>query len=151
MTVEATLAELGYAYEPADIDVMGVFHAAVRTGNLVFTSGNVPSHGGVDIKGKVGGDLNVEAGQKAAELCAYNCLRAIGAVADINSIVRIVKVLGMVNVADGFDNTSGVINGASHFLTRVFGEDIGKHARSAVGMVIPANWAVEVEMVVEVA
>jgi enamine deaminase RidA (YjgF/YER057c/UK114 family) len=87
--------------------------------------------------------------KKAAEICAYNCLRAAGAVADIERIKRVVKVFGMVDVADGFDQTSDVINGASDFLNKVFGKD-NSHARSAVGVVLPGNWSVEVEMVMSV-
>jgi len=101
---------------------------------------------GEAIKGKVGSDVDLDTAKKAAEICAFNCLRAAGAVVDVESITRVVKVFGMVNVADGFDNTSGVINGASEFVQKVFGEK-GGHARSAVGMVIPSNFAVEVEMI----
>jgi len=100
------------------------------------------------IKGKVGETVSVEEAYKAAEICAYKCIKAVGAIADINDIVRVVKVLGMVNVSDNFNNTSGVINGATHFFNKLFPET-GSHARSAVGMVIPNNWAVEVEIVVE--
>lgn len=139
------LKELGYDYEPAPIEVFD-FHQAVRTGNLVFTSGQVSGLGEVAIKGKVGEDVDLETAYKAAELCAYRCLMAVGAVADVNDIVKVVKVLGMVNVGAEFDNTSGVINGATHFLNKLFD---GNHARSAVGMVIPANWAVEIEMIFE--
>ena len=121
---------------------------AVRVGNLVFTSGQVSALGDLDIRGKVGGDLTLEEGQKAAEICAVNCLRAIAAVADPDSIVRIIKVLGMVNVAEGFDATPAVINGATNLLNTVVGDN-GTHARSAVGMVLPFNYAVEVELVAE--
>jgi enamine deaminase RidA (YjgF/YER057c/UK114 family) len=141
------LRELGYEYSPANL-IIGSFQAAVQVGNLVYTSGQIPLMGDVQIKGKVGTDLGLEDAQKAAEICAFNCFRAIGAVADIESIKRVVKVLGMVNVADGFNDTSGVINGCSEFLKKVLGEN-GSHARSAVGMVLPGNWAVEVEMIVE--
>jgi len=142
------ILDLGYEYQPADV-AKGVFQPAVRVGNLVFTSGQIPILGDKQIKGKVGRDISLEEAYKAAEICAFNCLKAIGTVADIESVDRIVKVLGMVNVADGFDNTSGVINGCSDFLVKVFGEN-GIHARSAVGMVLPGNWAVEVEMVVSI-
>lgn len=140
------LKELGYDYQPAPIEVFD-FHQAVRTGNLVYTSGQVSGLGDLIIKGKVGEDVDLETAYKAAEICAYRCLMAVGAVADVNDINKIVKVLGMVNVGAGFDNTSGVINGATHFLNKIFE---GNHARSAVGMVIPANWAVEIEMVAEI-
>lgn len=141
------LRELGYEYSPANL-MIGSFQAAVQVGNLVYTSGQIPLMGDLQIKGKVGTDLTLLEAQKAAEICAFNCIRAIGAVADIESVKRIVKVLGMVNVAEGFDDTSGVINGCSDFLKKIWGEN-GTHARSAVGMVLPGNWSVEVEMIVE--
>jgi enamine deaminase RidA (YjgF/YER057c/UK114 family) len=144
------LAKLGYTYQPATLGVGTFpFHSAVRVGDLVFTSGQVPNLDGREVRGRVGVDLDLAEAKKAAEICAFNCLRAVGAVADIESVTRIVKVLGMVNVGPGFDDTSGVINGCSEFLREVFGEQ-GYHARSAVGMVLPSNWAVEVEMVVSV-
>jgi len=149
MSIIEKLAELGYSYEPAQLE-FPPFQQARRVGDLVFTSGQISTHDGVEIKGKVGKDLDIDEAAKAAELSAYNCLRAVGAVADIESIQGIVKVLGMVNVADGFDSTPKVIDGASRFLLDALG-DRGRHARSAVGMVLPYNWAVEIEMVVHVA
>jgi enamine deaminase RidA (YjgF/YER057c/UK114 family) len=140
---------MGYVVEPAQLD-NGKFVQATKVDNLVFTSGQVPSWGGKSIKGKIGGDLTVEQGYEAAKLCALNNLRAIRAVvASLDNIVRFVKVFGMVNVAPGFENTPAVINGCSEFIREVFGE-AGHHSRSAVGMTIPLNWAVEIEMVVEV-
>jgi len=141
------LKELGYEYKPAELKVLD-FQQAVKTGNLVFTSGQTPLLNGKGAKGKVGGDVDFETAYKAAEVCAYKCLQALGAVANINDVVRIVKVLGMVNVGEGFTNTSGVINGATHFLNKLFPNK--GHARSAVGMQIPNDWAVEIEMVIEV-
>jgi enamine deaminase RidA (YjgF/YER057c/UK114 family) len=142
------LLDLGYSYEAAPLEVL-TFHNAVKTENLIFVSGQIPFLNETAIKGKVGDDIDIEMAKKAAEICAYNCLRAAGAVADIESIKRVVKVFGMVNVADGFDQTSDVINGASDFLNKVFGKD-NSHARSAVGVVLPGNWSVEVEMVMSV-
>lgn len=142
------LREHGYTYEPMGLQIL-TFHVAKKIGNLVFTSGQIPLLGDTQIKGKVGCDLDLATAQKAAEICAYNCLRAVGAVVDIESIDSIVKVLGLVNVADGFDDTSSVINGASEFFTKIFGDN-GYHARSAVGAVLPSNWAVEVELVAAV-
>jgi enamine deaminase RidA (YjgF/YER057c/UK114 family) len=82
-------------------------------------------------------------------LSTLNALQAIHTLVGIDNVVRVVKVLGMVNVAPGFDNTPGVIHGCSDLLLAVFGE-AGAHARSAVGMVIPFNYATEVELIVEV-
>lgn len=147
--ITAKLKELGFEFQPAPVPVPGFkFHPAVQTGNLVFTSGQVSVLGDEAIKGKVGEDVDLETAQRAAEICAFNCIRAVGAVADIDKIHRIVKVLGMVNVGKNFNNTSGVINGATEFFNKLVGEDNG-HARSAVGMVLPGNWAVEIEIVVE--
>ncbi len=146
MTLTDKLTTLGYEYSPAKLEVFD-FHQAVQTGNLVFTSGQVSGLDDLSYKGKVGADIDLETAYQAAELCAYRCLQAVGAVADVNQISRVVKMLGMVNVAEGFDNTSGVINGATHFLNTLF--DGQSHARSAVGMVLPANWAVEIEIVFE--
>lgn len=143
------LAKLGYIYQPAPLKVMS-FHSAVVTGSLVFTSGQVPVLGSTAIKGKVGRDVDLNLAKKAAEICAFNCICAAGAVVDVSLIKRAIKVFGMVNVAEGFDQTSEVINGATEFLNALFYET-GTHARSAVGLVVPANWAVEVEMVFEFA
>lgn len=141
------LKELGYDYEPGPLKVRD-FQNAVRTGNLIFTSGQVSSLGDIQYKGKVGEGVDLDTAYKAAELCAYRCLQAVGAIDDVNNISRAVKVLGMVNVGGDFNNTSGVINGATDFLNKIFGEE-NTHARSAVGMVIPGDWAVEIEMVFE--
>ncbi|GAB4439977.1 MAG: RidA family protein [Chloroflexi bacterium OHK40] len=149
MSYEERLRELGYTLEPVELDV-GRFMLAVRTGNLIFTAGSVSRWGDREIKGKLGADLTVEVGYEAARLCALGCLRAVKALTgSLDAVVQVVKVLGMVNVAPGFDNTPGVIHGCSDLLREVFGE-AGRHARSAVGMTIPFNYAVEVEMVVEV-
>jgi enamine deaminase RidA (YjgF/YER057c/UK114 family) len=141
------LTSLGYEFTPARLQHRA-FHVAVRSGTLVFTSGQGPVLGDVVYEGKVGEDVSVESAQKAAEICAFNCLRAVGAVVDIESVTRVVKVFGMVNVATGFSDTATVINGATEFLNAIFGDD-NTHARSAVGMTLPNNWAVEVEIVVE--
>jgi enamine deaminase RidA (YjgF/YER057c/UK114 family) len=149
MSYEAKLKEMGYAIEPVQLD-NGKFVQAVRTGNLVFTSGNVSSWGDKIIKGKVGRDLTVEEGYEGARFAALNCLRAIKTVtSSLDDIVRIIKVFGMVNVAPDFDNTPGVIHGCSDLLRDVFGE-VGHHARSAIGLTVPFNFAVEIELIVEV-
>lgn len=149
MSYEQRLQELGITIEPLELD-SGRLIRATRTGNLVYTPGQVSGWKDTEFKGKVGADLTLEQGYEAARLCAVNNLRAIKTLmGSLDSIVQIVKVFGMVNVAPDFDNTSGVINGCSDFLREVFG-DACYHARSAVGMTIPSNWAVEIEMIVEV-
>ena len=146
---EGKLTEMGYKIDPLNLE-FGKFVQGVRVGNLIFTSGQVPSWEGKEIKGKVGKDLTIEQAQQAARLCTLNNLRVIKTIAgSLDKITRIVKVFGMVNVAPDFDSTPAVINGCSELLREVFG-DVGKHARSAVGMTVPLNFAVEIEMVVEV-
>ena len=149
MSYEAKLREMGYSVEAIELNAGKIMHA-VRTGNLIYTSGQVSRWGGEEVKGKVGRDLTVEQGYEGARYSALSCLAAIKTLAgSLDDIVRIVKVLGMVNVAPDFDNTPGVIHGCSDLLLEVFGET-GRHARSAVGMTIPNNYAVEIEMIVEV-
>jgi enamine deaminase RidA (YjgF/YER057c/UK114 family) len=148
---EQNLRDLGYRLEPlADLD-QGRFMRAVRTGDLIYTAGHVSNFGGRAIRGKLGDDLTVEQGYEAARLATLGALQAVKSlVGDLGQVEQVVKVLGMVNVAPGFDNTPGVIHGCSDLLLKVFGE-AGRHARSAVGMVIPHNYAVEIELIVQVA
>ncbi len=149
MSYEAKLRELGYSIEPIELDAGKLMHA-VRTGNLIYTSGQVSRWGDREIKGKLGRDLSVEQGYEAARLCALNCLRAVKTLAgSLDNVAQIVKLLGMVNVAPDFDDTPAVIHGGSDLLREVFGA-AGRHARSAVGMTIPLNYAVEIELIVEV-
>ena len=148
MSYEAKLRELGYSIEPIELDAGKLMHA-VRTGNLIYTSGQVSRWGDREIKGKLGRDLSVEQGYEAARLCALNCLRAVKTLAgSLDNVAQIVKLLGMVNVAPDFDDTPAVIHGASDLLLELFGA-AGRHARSAVGMTIPMNYAVEIELIVE--
>lgn len=149
MSFEAKVSELGYQLAVVDLN-MGRIMGAVRVGNLVFTSGQVSRFGDKSIIGKVGADLTVEQGYEAAKLSALGCLQAVKSLTgSLDNVVRVVKVLGMVNVAPGFNNTPGVIHGASDLYLEVFGE-AGRHARSAVGMQIPGDYAVEVETIFEV-
>lgn len=149
MSYDAKLKELGYSLNKVEMD-NGKFLLAVQTGNLIFTSGSVPSWNGKVVKGLVGQDLTVDEGYDAARLCALNCLQAVyNITGSLDKVVRVVKLLGMVNVAPGFNDTPGVVHGASNLIREIFGE-AGHHARSAVGMTIPFNFAVEVEMIVEV-
>jgi enamine deaminase RidA (YjgF/YER057c/UK114 family) len=149
MSYEVKLKEMGYDLQPVDLNA-GRLMLAVRTGNLVYTSGQVSRFGGKEIIGKVGADLTIEQGYEGAKLCALGCLQAAKSlVGSLDNIVRVIKVLGMVNVAQGFNNTPGVIHGASDLFLSVFGK-AGCHARSAVGMQIPSDYAVEVEVIFEV-
>jgi enamine deaminase RidA (YjgF/YER057c/UK114 family) len=147
---EAKLTALGYTLAPVEL-FTGRFMRAVRTGNLIYTAGSVSSFDGTEIKGQIGADLSVEQGYTAARLATLSALAAVKAVAggSLEAVAQVVKVLGMVNVGPNFNRTSDVIHGCSDLLLEVFG-DAGRHARSAVGMVIPYNYAVEVELIVEV-
>lgn len=149
MSFEAKLKTMGYVIEPGDLST-GKFMRAVRTGRLIYTAGAVSDWDGNAIKGRVGDDLTVAQGYEAAQLATLAGLRAIKSLAgSLDHIAQFVKVLGMVNVAPGFNDTPSVIHGCSDFLLEVFGE-AGRHARSAVGMTIPYNFAVEIELIVEV-
>lgn len=149
--ISARLAELGVAL-PAVATPLAAYVPAVRTGNLVYTSGQLPLVAGEPThSGKVGADVTPEEGKIAARTCALNALAAVDALVGINSIVRIVKVVGFVASSPGFHGQPGVVNGASEFLGEVFGE-AGSHARSAVGVAeLPLDVPVEVELIVEVA
>lgn len=149
--VEKKLVELGIKL-PATQKPIANYVKAVRTGNLVFLAGHGPSNAeGKDITGKVGKDLTVQQGYDAARSVGLNLLASLKAeIGDLNKVKRIVKVLGMVNCAEGFTEQPKVINGFSDLMVSIFGEK-GKHARSAVGMyALPNNIAVEIEMIVEV-
>ncbi len=149
MAHETKLKEMGYTLEPIELNAGRLMHA-VRTGNLVYTSGQVSRWGDQKVQGKVGRDVTVEQGYEGAKMAALCCLRALKTLTgSLDSVVRVVKVLGMVNVAPDFTNTPGVIHGASDLFIEVFGE-AGRHARSAVGMQIPEDYAVEVEVIFEV-
>ena len=149
--VEEKMKELGITL-PETVKPLAAYIPAIRTGDYVYTSGQVPFSGGeLKYSGKIGFDLSIEEGQKAAELCALNGLSAIKSeIGDLNNIEQIVKVTVFVNSADGFTDQPKVANGASEFLGKIFG-DAGKHVRSAVGVnELPVNSAVEVEMIVKV-
>jgi enamine deaminase RidA (YjgF/YER057c/UK114 family) len=125
---------------------------AVRSGDLVFTSGQLPTVAGELLaRGLVGTAIEPEHATQLARTCALNALAAVGSVVDLDSVVRVVKVVGFVASAPGFTGQPGVVNGASALLGEVFG-DAGTHARSAVGVaVLPLDAPVEVELVVQVA
>jgi enamine deaminase RidA (YjgF/YER057c/UK114 family) len=148
--IEAKLKAMGYEMAPAKLG-QGKIEPAVRTGNLVFVSGQVSARGDEKYFGKVGKDLTVEQGYQAARLCGLNALAAIKAVVgDLDQVTRIVKLLGMVNAGEGFTDTPNVIHGCTDLLNELYGA-AGRHARSAVGLYqLPANYAVEIEMIVEV-
>ncbi len=150
MSIKEKLSSLGLTLPTAAAPV-AAYVPAVKTGNLVFTAGQLPVvDGKLVLTGKVGSDVTAEDAKKMAEICALNALAAISLVADIDQIEKIVRVGGFVNAAPGFVAIPAVINGASELLIKLFGEVNGKHARTAVGVAeLPLNAPVEVEMVVQ--
>jgi enamine deaminase RidA (YjgF/YER057c/UK114 family) len=151
VTTSERLAELGIEL-PAVVAPLAAYVPAVRTGNLVYTSGQLPMiDGALPQAGKVGGDVTAEEAKGLARTCALNALAAVHSLVGVDSVVRVVKVVGFVASAPGFNGQPGVVNGASELLGDVFG-DAGVHARSAVGVSeLPLNAPVEVELIVEVA
>ena len=150
MSIQSKLAELGLTLPVAAAPV-AAYVPAVRTGNLVFTAGQLPLvDGKIPFVGKVGSDVTPEQAKDLAQICALNALAAISLVADIDQIERVVRVGGFVNGIPGFVAIPAVINGASELLIKLFGEVNGKHARTAIGVAeLPLNAPVEVEMVVQ--
>ena len=150
--IDKRLAELGITL-PVPAKPVANYVGWVRTGNLVYTAGQVPlKDGKIEYQGKLGKEYTVEQGAQAARICAINVVAqlkdAVGG--DLDRIKRIVKVVGFVNGLPDFADHPKVVNGASDLLVEIFG-DKGRHARSAVGSgSLPVNVAVEVEAVAEV-
>ena len=148
---EQRLADLGLALPPIAAPV-AAYVPAVRSGNHVFTSGQLPTvEGSLVTTGKVGAEVDAEQAKGLARICILNALAAVkGEVGDLAAVRRVVKVVGYVASAPDFTGQPGVVNGASELLGEVFG-DAGQHARSAVGVaVLPLDAPVEIELVVEV-
>jgi enamine deaminase RidA (YjgF/YER057c/UK114 family) len=151
MTTSARLRELGIEL-PAVVPPLAAYVPAVRTGNLVYTAGQLPmDKGSLAATGKVGAAVSPEDGKALARLCALNALAAVHALVGIDAVTRVVKVVGFVASAPGFNGQPAIVNGASELFGEVFG-DAGAHARSAVGVSeLPLDAPVEVEIVVEIA
>jgi enamine deaminase RidA (YjgF/YER057c/UK114 family) len=149
-SASARLAELGLSLPPV-VAPLAAYVPAVRTGALVYTSGQVPMvDGALAGTGKVGVDVSPENAAALARTCALNALAAVDALVGIDNVVRVVKVVGFVASDPSFTGQPAVINGASELLGEIFGE-AGRHARSAVGVAsLPLDAPVEVELVVEV-
>jgi len=150
VSVSAKLAELGIEL-PDVVPPLAAYVPAVRTGNLVYTAGQLPMKAGSLVQsGKVGAAVTPEDGKALARVCALNALAAVHSLVGIDSVTRVVKVVGFVASAPGFNGHPGVINGASQLFGEVFG-DAGAHARSAVGVSeLPLDAPVEVEVIFEV-
>ncbi len=150
MSIKEKLSSLGLTLPTAAAPV-AAYVPAVKSGNLVFTAGQLPVvDGKLVLTGKVGSDVTGEDAKKMAEICALNALAAISLVADIDQIEKIVRVGGFVNGAPGFVAIPAVINGASELLIKLFGDVNGKHARTAIGVAeLPLNAPVEVEVIIQ--
>lgn len=149
--VRRKLAEIGLTL-PIAAKPLAAYVPAIRTGNIVFTAGQLPLiDGKIQLTGKVGGSVSIDQAKELAQVCALNCLAAVETVADVNKILKVLRVVGYVNGIPGFVTQPAVINGASELFIHIWGEG-GKHARSAIGVAeLPLNAPVEVELVVEVA
>lgn len=150
MSWAENLKELGLELPPAPKPV-AVYVPGVRSGNYVYTSGQLPFvNGELPLTGKLGAEISIEQGAEMAKLAALNALSVVNDLVGLDNVVRIVKVVGFVASAAGFNSQPLVINGASELLGAVLGE-AGVHARSAVGVnELPLNTPVEVELVAEV-
>jgi len=149
--IEARLQEKGIEL-PTVGAPQGAYVPYTTAGNLLFLAGQLPMwNGEVQITGKVGQDLDLEEGQRAARLCGLNLIaqvkQALGG--DLDRVTRIVNLKGFVNCAVDYTQQPKVVNGASHLMAEAFGEDVGQHSRAAVGAgSLPLNIAVEVEGIV---
>jgi enamine deaminase RidA (YjgF/YER057c/UK114 family) len=150
MTIADRLQALGYSL-PEPARPLASYVPAVRTGNLVYTSGQLPIVSGtLTARGQVGLDLNEDEAREAARVAAINALAAISSVASLDEVVQVVHVTGYVASTDGFTDQPTVVNGASDLLLELFGE-AGKHSRAAVGVsTLPLGAPVEIDMIVEV-
>ena len=147
----AKLAELGLQLPPV-VPPVAAYVPAVRSGNHVYVSGQLPMvDGKLPATGKVGAEVSADDAKAMARQCALNALAAVDSVAGLDAVTRVVKVGGFVAAAEGFTAIPGVINGASELFGAVFG-DAGRHARSAVGVAeLPLGAPVEVDVIFEVA
>lgn len=149
-TPEERLAELGLTVPEVAAPVAS-YVPAVRSGNYVFTSGQLPMRSGeLMVTGKVGGEVTPEEAVECAQQCALNAIAAVKAeIGDLSQVKRIVKVVAFIASTPDFTGQPGVANGASELFGHAFGE-AGVHARSAVGVpVLPLDSPVEVELLVE--
>lgn len=151
MTTSERLRELGISL-PQVAAPVAAYVPAIRTGNQVWTSGQIPFvNGELAATGKVGAEVSAEDAYNYARIAALNALAAVDALVDIDKVTRVLKIVGFVASAEDFGGQPAVINGASELMGEIFG-DAGAHARSAVGVAeLPLNSPVEVEIIVEIA
>jgi enamine deaminase RidA (YjgF/YER057c/UK114 family) len=152
MSVEDRIVDLGYRLgDPPP--PLGQYVRCVLADGFAFTAGHGPfdEFGKVSVRGQVGGELSLEQGQEAARLSMVSCLASLkSALGSLDNVDRIVKLLGFVNCAPGFTDTSAVMDGASELLVHAFGAS-GVHARAAIGTtVLPGGIPVEIELIAKV-
>src|SRR5262245_1954517 len=151
MGAEAKLKALGITL-PAPAQPLGNYIPGVRVGNLLFLSGHGPEFkGSPTVRGKLGRELSLEDGYKVAREVGLNLLGSARSIlGSLDKVKRVVKVLGMVSSAEGFNSQPKVINGFSDLMVEVFGEN-GRHARTAVGAAeLPSGIPVEIDMILEI-
>jgi enamine deaminase RidA (YjgF/YER057c/UK114 family) len=149
--VSERLAQLGITL-PAVAAPVAAYVPAVRTGDQVWTSGQLPFvDGALTVTGKVGAEVSAEEASDLARTAALNALAAVDALVGVDKITRVLKIVGFVASAEGFAGQPAVVNGASNLMGEIFGE-AGAHARSAVGVAeLPLGAPVEIELIVEIA
>jgi enamine deaminase RidA (YjgF/YER057c/UK114 family) len=152
--IEAKIAKLGYVLPKDPPAPKGNYTGYIRRGNTIYLSGHLPQQpDGSLILGRLGENMTVEQGQQAARVAALNIFATLRAAAggDLDKITKFVKVTGFVNSTPDFTSQPAVLNGCSDLVGEVFGEEIGRHCRSALGVnVLPLGVAVEIEAIVEV-
>ncbi|AVO44900.1 RidA family protein [Phreatobacter cathodiphilus] len=150
-TIAARLAELGIVL-PTPVAPIANYVPFVRSGTMLVVSGQISLGPDGLMAGKLGGGVSIEEGQKAARQCGLNVIAQIqSAVGNLDNVIRIVRLGGFINCTPDFLDAPKVMNGASDLMVEVFGEK-GRHARSTIGVAaLPANAAVEVEAMVEIA
>ncbi len=150
MSVDDRLKELHIVLP--EVQPAGNYVPAVRTGNLVFLSGQLPKvEGKIAFKGRVGRDVNLESARRAARACVTNLLAALKQeIGSLDKVKKVIRVIGYINTYPGFNDHSKVLDAASDLLVEIFGE-AGRHSRVAVGVVeLPLGACLEMEMVAEV-
>jgi enamine deaminase RidA (YjgF/YER057c/UK114 family) len=150
VSIQEKISALGLSL-PTAASPVAAYVTAFKSGNFIFTAGQLPVVDGKLVKeGKVGNDVTAEDAKELAQICALNALAAISLVADLDQVERVVRVGGFVNCAPGFTAIPGVVNGASELLIKIFGDLNGKHTRVAVGVFeLPLNSPVEIEIIFE--
>lgn len=152
MSVEMRLAELGVTL-PQPAAPVANYVPWVKSGGHLYVSGQIPLRNGVlAYKGKVGDTVSVEDATEAARLCALNLIaQAKAALGSLEKVRRVVKLGAFISSASGFSQQPAVANGASDLMVAAFGSEVGRHARSAVGVnVLPLDAAVEIDAVFEI-